>query len=715
MTYSNKSTQHAFLLCMAGIYMFAFTSIYFQIPGLYGKNGLLPAHLQLQGRCEDKHSDCSHWLQRGECQHNPIWMNNNCQVSCKQCEKGEPLALSAKFKKTFTLLWFGQHLGLPVEIMMELLCFVGMILSFAILVSNQFCNQIVFASLWLSYFSLYKVGQTFLSFQWDILLLEAGFITIILSPLKPNKEFKRSQCDNVIFWLVKWLLFRLMIASGVVKLTSMCPTWWGLTALDWHYESQCIPTPLAWYAHQMPGWFQKLSVVATYVIEIGIPFLFFAPVRSLRIFAFYSQLLLQLLIILSGNYNFFNLLTCTLCLSIIDDTHMKYMKVKCCKVIRCSTFYLFTFKNENEIEIESISSSRWVKVTNIGKQLVFYAVLLNMFYWTKILFNLKIGEGYEVLSNIGFTQNEFTRTLTSLTEVSIIFGILSLCIELLKMVYRTLQNSIGSFQLSMDIAKIMGASLFSIWLFSLSLVPFTGSLDRNIQGKIWPVVQNWNTGVESYEIANSYGLFRSMTGVGGRPELIIEGTDNLNGKWKEYNFLYKPGNVTRPLPFIFPHQPRLDWQMWFAALGSYRQNPWFIHLIYKLLHGEESVLLLLDENPFPKQPPKYIRSMLYTYHYTRIPKNTKSLIEGFQNSRTIKNWWKREKPKEYTPPLHKDEPTLINYIKENGWFKKEDKMQMNFLHGLFINLRSLIVTHLPPHVFMLQLAILALFIRQKFM
>ena len=129
---------------------------------------------------------------------------------------------------------------------------------------------------------------------------------------------------TMLFWLVRWLLFRLMFASGVVKLTSECPTWWGLTALDYHYESQCIPTPLAWYAHQLPAWLQRLSVVATYVIEIPIPFLFLVPVRSLRMFAFYSQVLLQVLIILTGNYNFFNLLTLTLCLSLVDDQQFFY-------------------------------------------------------------------------------------------------------------------------------------------------------------------------------------------------------------------------------------------------------------------------------------------------------------------------------------------------------------------------------------------------------
>nr|KAF6267567.1 lipase maturation factor 2 [Myotis myotis] len=85
------------------------------------------------------------------------------------------------------------------------------------------------------------------------------------------------------FWLVRWLLFRLMFASGVVKLTSRCPTWWGLTALTYHYETQCLPTPAAWFAHHLPVWLHRLSVVATFLIEIAVPPLFFAPARRLRL------------------------------------------------------------------------------------------------------------------------------------------------------------------------------------------------------------------------------------------------------------------------------------------------------------------------------------------------------------------------------------------------------------------------------------------------
>ena len=87
------------------------------------------------------------------------------------------------------------------------------------------------------------------------------------------------------------------------------------------------------------------------------------------------------------------------------------------------------------------------------------------------------------------------------------------------------------------------------------------------------------------QLVSSYGLFRRMTGVGGRPEVIIEGSMSETGPWKEFEFLYKPGDLTTAPRFCLPHQPRLDWQMWFAALGHYQHNPWIISLAYRILQG----------------------------------------------------------------------------------------------------------------------------------
>src|SRR5262249_28580134 len=122
----------------------------------------------------------------------------------------------------------------------------------------------------------------------------------------------------IVIWLLRWLLFRLMLESGLVKLASGDPTWANLTALQYHYYTQPLPTPLAWYAQQLPEWFQKLSVAGVFFIELIVPFLIFTT-RALRLFAACAFLFLQTLIASTGNYAFFNLLTVALCVLLVDD------------------------------------------------------------------------------------------------------------------------------------------------------------------------------------------------------------------------------------------------------------------------------------------------------------------------------------------------------------------------------------------------------------
>ena len=150
--------------------------------------------------------------------------------------------------------------------------------------------------LWLS---LCAAGQDFLSFQWDILLVEAGFLAVF------------ADRSPVRVWLFRWLIFRLMFFSGAVKLLSHDPTWRNLTALRFHYETQPLPTPVAWYLHQLPLGFQKASTLVVFLVELVVPFLFFAPKR-LRHIGAWITIALQLLIILTGNYTFFNILTIAL-------------------------------------------------------------------------------------------------------------------------------------------------------------------------------------------------------------------------------------------------------------------------------------------------------------------------------------------------------------------------------------------------------------------
>src|SRR5437588_7752634 len=119
-------------------------------------------------------------------------------------------------------------------------------------------------------------------------------------------------------FLLKLLLFKLMLMSGVVKLTSGDDCWWNLTALDYHYWSQPLPDVFAWWADQSPEWFKKFSVAFCLVVEIIIPFFIWAP-RRLRLLACGLLIFLQFVIGATGNYCFFNLLTIALCLLLIDD------------------------------------------------------------------------------------------------------------------------------------------------------------------------------------------------------------------------------------------------------------------------------------------------------------------------------------------------------------------------------------------------------------
>jgi hypothetical protein len=143
--------------------------------------------------------------------------------------------------------------------------------------------------------------------------------------------------------------------------------------------------------------------------------------------------------------------------------------------------------------------------------------------------------------------------------------------------------------------------------------------------------------VEPFRIVNGYGLFRVMTK--SRPEIILEGSAD-GTDWLSYEFKWKPGDLNQAPRWVAPHQPRLDWQMWFAALGTYRQNPWLVHFVECLLRNHPDVTRLLESNPFPNNPPRYIRATLYEYHFA-----------SWAEHRATGVWWRREKFGEYLPPV----------------------------------------------------------------
>ncbi|XP_064634889.1 lipase maturation factor 2-like isoform X2 [Lineus longissimus] len=606
---TNPLTKDLFLWFMSVIYLFAFASLYVQIPGLYGDNGILPAKLVI---------------------------------------KDEPKNTEAFFKEQASLLRLMPFLNLDVQTGMDLLCVLGILVSFLCFVHRGSRDMLSFSILWILYYSLFQVGQTFLWFQWDILLLETGFLCILVAPLQLRLLWYQTSAynnhDTITMYLVKWLLFRLMFASGVVKLTSQCQTWWGLTALNWHFESQCLPTPLAWFYHQMPEWFLRLSTVITFVIEMIIPFLFFAPIRSMRFFAFYAQILLQVLIILTGNYNFFNLLTMALCISLLDDGFL----------LACS------YKRSPKSETSTLESIPYLGfILRMFKKFFMISTYVYIIINTIRHFNLKVNrEDYAIESKIAFTKDDFNKFLEKVVPFTIYIGAIGLGVEIIQAVLRCWRED-GMLKKLWSFCGCVVFGFAAAGMFALSLVPYS-YIEAKTYHSLSPSVVNWYEKTERFEITSHYGLFRSMTGVGGRPEVVFEGSNSMKSGWKEYEFLYKPGNVSRKLPIVAPHQPRLDWQMWFASLGSYQENLWFVNLAYRILTGQPEVMELIDHNPFPEKPPKFLRAHLYHYHFTSIDPSHK------KHSRT--DWWWREKKGEYLPILTKDEPTLLNYLRHQKIF-----------------------------------------------
>jgi len=224
-------------------------------------------------------------------------------------------------------------------------------------------------------------------------------------------------------------------------------------------------------------------------------------------------------------------------------------------------------------------------------------------------------------------------------------------------------------------------SVIGLFLFSCSLVPFTWRISQVHSHQIPTQMQNlYQNYAKPFNLVSSYGLFAQMTVE--RHEIIIEGSNDRK-TWLPFEFKYKPGDVNCPPPMIAPYQPRLDWQMWFVPLS--RNSPWYISLVWRLLNGNQEVLDLLGKNPFPKKPPKFIRSLRFLYRFT--------------NFETGKNdsWWTREQlPNEYLPELDIKNQPLVEFMNINF---PSPKLRKNLIGAFDIPEVSLILVLLAIAIF----------------
>ena len=493
-----------FLRLLGLIYAMAFVSLWTQIEGLAGSSGILPvadflgaAHQRLGGTA---------WL------------------------------------RLPTLCWLGSG-----DAMLHLLCGGGTALALLLLVGVA--PTLLLAGLWMFYLSLVVACRDFLSFQWDILLLETGFLAIFLAPLHIGAQRRWTERPSrLVLWLLRWLLFRLMFSSGLVKLLSGDSAWLSLRALEFHFETQPLPAWTSWYIHQLPEWALAAAVASVFAFELVVPFSVFAP-RRIRLWGCALLVLLQILIGATGNYGFFNLLTVALCVLLLDD--------KALERLRISTVLISVFR----------TAGGRCFVAGAGRR--------------------------------PGTLRKFPRLLPPPRPWPL---------------------------------WLLAPLAAAIFLLSTIQMSHTARLSVEWPG---PMTQlhAWS---RSFYLVNGYGLFAVMTT--SRPEIVVEGS--ADGQvWKAYEFKWKAGDPRRAPAFVQPHMPRLDWQMWFAALGTYRDHPWFLSFMVRLLQGSPAVVDLLAANPFPRQPPRYVRARIYDYHF----------VDWDEKRRGV--WWRRRSKGIYCPHI----------------------------------------------------------------
>jgi hypothetical protein len=479
-------TRWLYLRLLGVVYVAAFASLWPQIVGLVGSDGLLPVGSYLS------------------------------QVRA---------AFGATAYVQFpTLGWLSTS-----DRLLEAQCAIGVALGLLLILG--IAQRIVLALAWALYLSLMVCGQAFLNFQWDALLLEAGLLSLMVAPdgIAPRRPTAEPRPWAPGIWLLRVLLFKLMFLSGATKLLSLDETWWGLTALDYHYFTQPLPAWTSWYAHHLPSWFQKISVVLMFVVELGASLLVFGP-RVARIVAFVSLVGLQLLIAGTGNYGFFNLLTIVLCVLVLDDAVLVPPRAR---------------------GGSSVDPGRPATLER---------------HWLRRIAPGVFVIGLLVVEGLSF-GHELWRTAAD---------------------HRAKLGWVGR------------------------------SLEWGEQEVLRPLAP-----LRSF---NGYGLFRAMTRE--RPELILEASaDGVS--WSPIEFRYKVGDVTRAPAFVQPHMPRLDWQMWFAALHPSGYAGLLDRLEHKILEGSPSVLGLIG---MPGPPPRYVRLVLYRYQFTTPDERKRTGA-----------WWTRER------------------------------------------------------------------------
>jgi len=268
-----------FLRALAAIYFSAFFSLVFQIKGLIGPQGILPAGPYLQAVAQT----LGHWER--------LWYAP-------------------------TILWFSSGTG-----MLTALCWAGMIASVLLFFNLYPRGMLVIC--FVCFLSFIAAAQDFSSYQSDGMLLEAGFISLFLAPPGLRPGLGRSHpASRASHFLLQWEWFRIYFESGMAKILSGDPEWRNFTAMDEYYQNGPLPTWIGWYVQHLPHWFHASTVAATLVMELGIVWMFLLP-RRWRIVCFFIVTPWEIGVILTANYTFLNYLVLALGVLLLDDRFLR--------------------------------------------------------------------------------------------------------------------------------------------------------------------------------------------------------------------------------------------------------------------------------------------------------------------------------------------------------------------------------------------------------
>jgi hypothetical protein len=469
-----------FLSLLSWCYFSSFVSYLVQVEGLYGVNGGL------------------------------------VQLNLSRARSWNAIGLAADV--------FNMH----VDAAFQFVCAIGSVVALCTSVTACAQNVLSFALLWLLHFSIITVGHPFSSFQWDLLLCEAGFLAIFWQRRSSTAQFA-----------VSFLLFRLMVSSALVKLLAETDGhWWRLTAIRVHLETTCLPHTGSWAFRQLPEVVHVFSTAAMFVIELLLPWYALLPrVQTLRTINALGQVLLQVAIMLTGNYTYFNALTIALAVATLDDS-----------------FWAGAWLDRRDCE----SGARFfalVAVLSASAGSVLWISLIDPSLWS----------------------------LSALTSVLERVLLLSVALALVQLPFHIAADLFAAAKGSSLVAvlrtTISVASLCC--LIVASFTPFIGRLHRPTLQVLPSAAVRLSSFATDLHLVSSYGLFASLTTT--RDEIRFEGFATDERGWFDLTFAFKPNSPTSMTPVILPYQPRLDWQMWFAALQSVRSSPWLLRLAQRLL------------------------------------------------------------------------------------------------------------------------------------